>query len=399
MRRNSSNARSDRWMWAAACGIAVVYVGSTLLTPLYPLYERAFGFDELVVTEIYAIYVLGNLAVLFVFGRLADQIGRRPVTLAALAITIVSALVFLLARGTPWLFGARVLNGFAAGLGAGALTAWLAELEPNGDRARAAAFASAGNLAGLALGAIGAGLLARFAPWPLRLPFACFIVVLVLVLIALAFAKETVAEPVRTLRQLALRPRIGVPAGIRLKFVAPAAIAFAAFALGGFYAALAPGLMAKRLGQDDVAVIGAVVALFFASASAAAIVTRHMRERAALFTASALLWLGLALLLAADAGRSMPILVAASIVAGAAMALGYRSSLGIINAIAPGAQRAEVVSSYLLICYSANAIPVIGVGVLTKAVDATVAHEIFAGVLALLGIVACLIGARQLPHE
>ena len=86
-------------------------------------------------------------------------------------------------------------------------------------------------------------------------------------------------------------------------------------------------------------------------------------------------------------------------VAGAAMALGYRSSLGIINAIAPGAQRAEVVSSYLLVCYSANAIPVVGVGVLTKAVDATVAHEIFAGVLALLGIVACLIGARQLPHE
>src|SRR5581483_1757464 len=118
----------------------------------------------------------------------------------------------------------------------------------------------------------------------------------------------------------------------------------------------APGLMAKRLGQDDVAVIGAIVALFFASASAAAIVTRNMKHRAALFAASALLWLGLALLLAGDAARSMPLLVAASIVAGAAMALGYRSSLGIINAIAPGEQRAEVVSSYLLDCYSANAI-------------------------------------------
>jgi MFS family permease len=386
-------------MWAAACGIAIIYVGSTLLTPLYPLYERAFGFDELVVTEIYAIYVVGNLAVLFFFGRLADQIGRRPVTLAALAITIVSAIVFLLARGTPWLFAARVLNGFAAGLGAGALTAWLAELEPNGDRARAAAFASAGNLAGLALGAIGGGLLARFAPWPLRLPFVGFIGALAAVLIALAFATETVAEPVRSLKQISVRPRIGVPEGIRLKFVAPAAIAFAAFALGGFYAALAPGLMTRRLGESDVAVIGAIVALFFASASAAAIVTRTLKTRTALFAASVLLWLGLALLLAADAARSMPFLIAASIVAGAAMALGYRSSLGIINAIAPGAQRAEVVSSYLLVCYSANAIPVIGVGLLTKAIGAGIAHAVFAGVLALLGVVACVIGARQLPRE
>ena len=52
--------RSGRWMWAAASGIAVLYVGSTLLTPLYASYEREFGFSEIVVTEIYAIYAIGN---------------------------------------------------------------------------------------------------------------------------------------------------------------------------------------------------------------------------------------------------------------------------------------------------------------------------------------------------
>ncbi len=396
--KKTEGAGATSWMWAGAAGIATVYVGSTLLTPLYPIYERTFGFSELVVTEIYAIYVVGNLAVLFFFGRLSDQVGRRSITLVALAATIVSAFAFVFATGTAWLFVARIINGFAAGLGAGALTAWIAELEPAGDRARAAVFASAGNLGGLGLGAIAAGLLAEYAPWPLRLPFVGFIGLLVLIAALLARAPETIVRSQQE-RPLSLRPRLGVPSGIRMKFVAPAAMAFTAFALGGFYAALAPGLLVRRLDVSDHAAIGAVVALFFAAGAATAIATKSMRSRTALFAASTLLWIGLALLLVADEARSMTWLLVATPVAGAAMALGYRSSLEIVNEIAPGAQRAEVVSSFLLVCYAANAIPVIGVGLLALVAGAETAHRVFAGVLAALGVVACVVGVRHLSRE
>jgi MFS family permease len=176
-------------------------------------------------------------------------------------------------------------------------------------------------------------------------------------------------------------------------------MAFTAFALGGFYAALAPGLLSKRLQVSDYSVIGAVVALFFAAGSATIVVTRAMKSRTALFVASAFLIAGLALLLLADAAQSMAWLLVASIVTGAAMALGYRSSLEIINEIAPGEQRAEVVSTFLLVCYTANAIPVIGVGLLALAIGPENAHRVFAGVLAALGIVACAIGARYLPRR
>ena len=84
----------------AALGIAILYSGSTILTPLYTIYSHKFGFSELVVTEIYASYVVGNLTVLFFFGRLSDQIGRRRTTLLALAITILSTSRFLLPTGT-----------------------------------------------------------------------------------------------------------------------------------------------------------------------------------------------------------------------------------------------------------------------------------------------------------
>ncbi|MGA9421089.1 MAG: MFS transporter [Rhodanobacteraceae bacterium] len=383
-----------QWIWVAAFGIAMLYVGSTILTPLYPIYQHEFGFSELVVTEIYAIYVVGNLAVLFLFGRLSDQIGRRPTTLAAMAVTIVSALAFLSATGTAWLFPARVLNGFGAGLGAGALTAWIAELEPGQNRARAAVVASSANLAGLAFGGLMSGLLAAFAPWPLRSSYVVFLGMLAILMAVTWFVPETVDRPVRHVRELSLRPRIGVPRGVRLAFVAPAAVAFAAFALGGFYAALAPDLLARSLHQTAHVVVGGIVALFFGTASLTAVVTRTLKSRSAILAALGLLWLGLGLLVLSEAVHSMATFVLATMATGGAMALGYRGSLQIINRIAPEAQRAEVVSSYLLVCYSANALSAIGVGLLSLAMSATNAHRVLAIVLVLLASSACAIGLR-----
>src|SRR5690242_16517073 len=235
---------TQRPMWIAAAGIGLLYVGSTLLTPLYPIYRRQFHFTELIVTAIYAVYVIGNLAVLFFFGRLSDQIGRRRTVLVALILTCGSTLLFLFAGNVMWLFPARILNGFAAGLGAGALTAWIAELEPAGDRVRAARVASAFNLGGLAFGALLAGALAQFAPWPLRTSYVVFLLLLVMMIVLLRWVRETVAEPVR---ELSLRPRVGVPRDLRLAFVAPSATRFAAFALGGFYTALAPDTLMRSL--------------------------------------------------------------------------------------------------------------------------------------------------------
>jgi MFS family permease len=92
-------------MRIAVLGMAALYIGSTTLTPLNPIYQREFGFSELTVTEIYAVYAVGNLTVLFLFGRVSDQIGRRPTALAALWITGISAACFLAAPasgGWPW---------------------------------------------------------------------------------------------------------------------------------------------------------------------------------------------------------------------------------------------------------------------------------------------------------
>ena len=383
-------------MRIATLAIGALYIGSTILTPLYPIYQREFGISPLNVTVIYAVYVVGNLAVLFFFGRLSDQVGRRLSALISFGLTLASAVIFLLAGSMTVLMAARAINGFAAGLGAATLTAWIAELEPHKDRSRAAVIASAGNLGGLAAGAIVAGLLAEYVAAPLRTVFVVYIVALIVVFLLLFRINDTVQVKTKRFADLDLTPRIGVPADIRLTFVAPACMAFAAFALGGFFSALVPELVTRELQQSSVALVGGIVSIFFASACLTAALTRRLQSWTAMFAGAGCVFPAVALLIYAEHLRSLAWLIAAAIIAGAAMALSYRGSLQVLNEIAPQEQRAEVVSSYLLMCYLGNSVPVLGVGLLATAVSQPTAHAIFAAVVAGLAIAAIVVGTTNI---
>jgi MFS family permease len=72
-------------------------LGTTLPTPLYPLFEERYGFGPLLVTVIFAIYAFGVIGGLVLFGNLSDRIGRKPVLLLGLGLSGTSALLFLLA--------------------------------------------------------------------------------------------------------------------------------------------------------------------------------------------------------------------------------------------------------------------------------------------------------------
>jgi hypothetical protein len=47
-----------------AAELAAIFIGATLPTPLYPIYREEFGFGEVTLTLIYAVYVLGNVGAL-----------------------------------------------------------------------------------------------------------------------------------------------------------------------------------------------------------------------------------------------------------------------------------------------------------------------------------------------
>ncbi|MER8560602.1 MFS transporter [Mesorhizobium sp. M0578] len=306
---------------AVAAMIAALFAGSTALTPLYIIYKQLFGFSQITLTLVYAVYVIGNLAALLMLGRVSDVIGRRPMALAGMAVAVVSAVVFLFAENVAWLDIARILSGLGIGVGAGTGTAWLAELLPTDDKSQAATIATSTNFLGLGLGALGAGLLAEYAPWPLRLTFVVYLAMLATVTLLVWRTRETVSRPGK-LADVSMRPRLSVPDDIRASFVAPAVTGFGAMALVGFYAALAPSILAQQLQVTNHAEAGA---LFFelAIVTAATIVaTARLSSRAAMFAALALMIPTVALVVAAQVFASMAIMIAGTALCGGAAALG-----------------------------------------------------------------------------
>lgn len=376
-----------------------MFMGSTLLTPLYALYRREFGFSEITLTLVYAVYVVGNLGALFFFGRLSDQIGRRSASLPALAIAAIATLVFLFAHDTAWLFVGRVLSGLAIGVAAAAATAWIAELVPAEDKARASALATTANFIGIGVGPLIAGVLAQYAPAPLRTSYVVYLALVALVAWRIALLDETVREPVTRFRDMSFRPRLGVPRGIRKQFVAPAVAGFATFALVGYYAALAPSLLSEDLGIASPAVAGAVVAELFLVAAASVVATRRLPSRTAMLWGAALLIPSLACLLAAQSMASLAVLLIGTTIGGVASALGYRGTLQVVNGIAPEDQRAEVIASYMIACFFGNSLPVIGVAVLSTFWSHAIAHDVFAATIALLAAIAFLTGWRYAPRN
>ncbi|WP_258596671.1 MFS transporter [Mesorhizobium sp. AR07] len=289
---------------------------------------------------------------------------------------------------------ARILSGLGIGVGAGTGTAWISELLPEADKSRVSVITTSTNFLGLGFGALVSGLLAQYEPWPLRLVFILYLAVLVVVTILLWRTRETVAKP-GGFGGISFRPHIAVPEEIRARFVAPAVTGFGAMALVGFYAAAAPSILAPQLHETNHAVAGA---LFFEMAIVAAIsivALMNVQSRKAMLAALALMIPSVLLVVAAQILASMALMIAATACCGVAAALGYRGGLQVVNEIAPADRRAEVVSSFFICCFVGNALPVVGIGVVSTYASSVAASLAFAGMIVAFALVALGFGLKH----
>ena len=72
----------------------LVFNGANLPPPLNVIYRERLHFTEIPLTLVFASHVVGAVTGLVFFERLSDQVGRRPVLFAALALSALSAALF-----------------------------------------------------------------------------------------------------------------------------------------------------------------------------------------------------------------------------------------------------------------------------------------------------------------
>jgi MFS family permease len=144
-------------------------------------------------------------------------------------------------------------------------------------------------------------------------------------------------------------------------------------------------------------VAGAVFLELAIVVAGAILATRRLASRTAMLAALALMLPSVVVLVAAQLAASMPLLLVATAICAVASGLGYRGSLQVASQIAPPDRRAEIVSSYFICGFAGNALPVIGVGVVSTLFGPVAASLAFALTIAIFALVALAFGIRHLP--
>jgi MFS family permease len=367
----------------------VTMFGTTLPTPLYPLFQERYSFGELTTTVVFAIYAFGVIAGLLLFGALSDEIGRKPVLAAGLAFSAASALLFDFAGSLAPIYAGRILSGLSAGIFTGTATAALVDLVPGDRRRLASLVAVVVNLGGLALGTLLAGMLADYASAPLRLPFVLDLVLLAPAAIALALTPETVRR--RTFRVRI--QRLAVPKEVRGVFIQGATVGFASSAVAGLFGSVAPAFLSQELGEESHALAGGLVFLLFAASALGQLAVPRLSDRSALVYGCVLMIVGTVLVAVGLDAESLSALVASAVLVGLGQGLCIGAALSAINERAPVERRGETASSFFVTLYVGLSIPVIAVGIAAEELGLVTAGIAFSVAVAVLvaGVLASLV--------
>lgn len=350
--------------------------------PLYPLYGEEFGFTPFTVTVVFAVYALGVVLGLLVFGRLSDQVGRRPVLIAATFLSVCAAAVFLIAENLGAMLVARVISGFSAALVTGAATASLAERLGPDARVKPATVALFANMGGLACGTLLAGILADAAPSPCALPgSSCSLAALGM--LGVMVNGESFGH--RSGFSLQFQP-LHVPGEIRSDFLRSAMAAGSGFAVLGVLTAVTGLFLGTVLHETSHALTGLVVFVAFACTAFGQLLVRALKPATAL-PASCLGLIVAAGLIAASmaTGTLAPLLVGAA-VNGLATGIAVGHGIGTITTRSAPQHRGASVSTFFAILYSMLAVPAIGVGVLIRETSLRPAGETFSAAVAALSL-------------
>ena len=131
-------------------------------------------------------------------------------------------------------------------------------------------------MTGLGLGPLMAGLFAEYVAMPTRSVFWAYLGVCALAAAALPLIPETVRNQDRSFR---LRPRIGVPPGMRAVMLGAGLGVFAAFTVLGLFSSLVPTFLHGTLGVHNLALIGGASFLIFVIAAISQAASARMPSR------------------------------------------------------------------------------------------------------------------------
>jgi len=381
---------------AVAALVVIAAFASSTPSPLYADYAARWHFSTAVLTAVYAIYPLGVLGSLLAFGRLSDEVGRRPVLAASLLSLAGSLVLFAAARSTWWLLGARLLQGLATGPLLSAAGAALLDLEPSQDSRRAGLVNSTCMVFGIGAGALGSAALVQSAPDPRVTPY-----VLLLLLVGGA-AAAVAALPERAEERGSFRVRLQwphVPVEIRQPFTLASAATVACFSIGGMYLALVPGLAGELLHTRSHLAGGFAVFALGATAAVAQLARRRIEAQHATRHGCWAMAIGMTLIVISVSTGSAALFWTGCVATGAGMGVAFMGAGRTVATIAPPRHRAGVITAFYVVAYLALAVPAVVSGLAVTGIGLEPTFRIFGAAVIALALATALKARTPRPVQ
>jgi predicted MFS family arabinose efflux permease len=386
----------DGIAYALAAGVIGLGLFASLTpSPLYRSYSVLWDFSPLTLTLIYATYAFGVLATLLLAGGVSDDVGRRPVLLAALGGLMGSTVLFALAQSAAWLFVARGLQGLATGAAVSAASATLLDLRRR-DPAGVGLTNAAASAAGIGLGMLVSSSLVQIGWEPRVLPF-----VVLFGLLAVAFAGAYwMPEPVleRSRPKLKVeRPR--VPAAVRGPFVLASLAVVSSWSIGALFFSLGPELSLDLFDTTNAIVSGAGIVTLAAAGAVAQLLTARIAPWIAASAGSIALAAGMVMIVVAASTGSSAFFLAGSVVGGAGFGAAFLGGLRALVVAIPPQHRAAVTSAFYVVAYASLSVPAVLAGVAVTYISLDSTFEIFGAIVAAIALVVAFQAWRTRPKR
>ncbi|MBE3586053.1 MAG: MFS transporter [Thermoanaerobacter sp.] len=379
--------------WKAWLILMIFTLGTSIVSPLLPIYQHIFHLSKGSTVLIFAIYTLAVIPSMLLLGQLSDQLGRKRVIWPAMAALTTASILLGSAISPVTLYLGRLIQGLALGAFLGTCTAYVVDLAPPQAKALAAMLAAVSFRLGFGLGPGLAGVMAQYLPHPLSLPFLFHIFLMALGMIILHRTPETIAN--RQFRGISVS--IGIPASQKAPFflfIAPSA--FILTVLDSTVLSLAPLFIVEILGYRNLAVIGLVSFLVLGAGGLSQIPAASVPPKKSIVLG--LLWGTTSLYLFFLAARlqNVAFIVIASALIGAAAGLIVKGGVTLCSLIVPIQERGRLLSSFYTACYLGMLVP-LGTGYLADRIGLFKAMLALCLTLTAIALILSLGTSRLVP--
>jgi predicted MFS family arabinose efflux permease len=381
---------------AMAAAFAAFFIAAGAPTPLLPIYEARWNFPASMVTVAFGVYAIALLLTLLIIGSLSDHIGRRPLLIGALALELVSMVVFLVSPSIGWIIAARIIQGVATAAATSSFSAAILELAPDRRKHLAGVIAGLAPAAGIGVGALFSGVIAQFSSSAAAIVWSILAAVMLIALVFAIFTPETATRKPGTIASL--RPQVSVPPAARTVFAVTLPSLIAAWLVSALFLGLMPTILRLKFGIGSPVAGGLAAFAEQGAGGAAALILAKLKPQRLVFAGGAAIVVGMALFVASITATSLPLLWIGAIVSGAGLGGAFTGTIRSLVPLVGAQERAGLFSAIYLVSYLTFGVPVIVAGLFLSSTRVTATALIFGAVTvaaAAAGVVTQLATARR----